>query len=43
MEVCDYESLEDRRKVRAAIQQMLRTGDVERLRVAFKVLKDVLG
>jgi len=36
-------SLEDRKKVRAAIQQMLRTGDAERLRVAFKVLKDVLG
>ena len=40
--MCDFESLEDRRKVRAAIQQMLRTGDPERLRVAFKVLKDVL-
>ena len=42
-DMCDYESMEDRRKVRAAIQQMLRTGDAERLRVAFKVLKDVLG
>ena len=42
-DMCDFESLEDRRKVRAAIQQMLRTGDPERLRVAFKVLKDVLG
>jgi len=41
--MCDYESMEDQRKVRAAIQQMLRTGDVERLRVAFKVLKGVLG
>jgi len=42
-EMCDFESLEDRRKVRAAIHQMLRTGDPEHLRVAFKVLKDVLG
>ncbi len=41
-EMCDFESLEDQRKVRGAIQQMLRTGDPERLRVAFKVLKDVL-
>ena len=42
-EMCDFESLEDRRKVRAAIQQMLRSGDPERLRVAFKVLRDVIG
>jgi len=41
-DMCDFESLEDRRKVRAAIQQMLKTGDAERLRVAFRVLKDVL-
>ncbi len=42
-DMCDFESLEDRRKVRAAIQQMLKTGDTERLRLAFKVLKEVLG
>ena len=41
-DMCDFESLEDRRKVRAAIQQMLKTGDPERLRMAFRVLKDVL-
>jgi len=42
-DMCDFEGAEtDPRKIQAAIRQLLKTADRERLQVAVKVLKDVL-